>query len=193
MPPSVSARKVGGRRLYELARAGTPVVAPPKEISVDRFELHPTSIPGAFDFEAVVSSGTYIRGLARDLGRALGCGGALETLSRTRIGPMELSAAVRLPDNGPDRGWIRGSGVPLEQMPLDLPVVELLEGEQVRGFALGQSVRPPGPDSEAAEVRVLDARGALLGIGEWRDGLVHPRVVLGAASDRGLPAFDPLC
>jgi tRNA pseudouridine55 synthase len=95
-PPRVSARKVGGQRLYRLARRGIRVEAPDREVEVFRFELAVGDPAGHYDFVAEVTGGTYVRALVRDLGEGLGCGGLLTTLCRTRIASMKLEDAVSL-------------------------------------------------------------------------------------------------
>lgn len=101
VPSTVSAIKVGGRRAYDLARAGEEVVLASREVTVSRFEvLDVRRSEDAVDLDVVVdcSSGTYIRALARDLGAALHVGGHLTALRRTRVGPFDVADAVT-PDN----------------------------------------------------------------------------------------------
>lgn len=93
VPPMVSAVKVGGRRLHELARAGEEVERAPRSVTVHRFEVAAGPEPGVFAIEAVCSSGTYVRTLAADLGAALGGGAHLRNLRRTAIGSFQLSDA----------------------------------------------------------------------------------------------------
>ncbi|MFV0319669.1 MAG: tRNA pseudouridine(55) synthase TruB, partial [Microbacterium sp.] len=96
VPSTVSAIKVGGRRAYDLARAGEQVELTAREVTVSRFEVIGSERSGsALDLEVVVdcSSGTYIRALARDLGAGLGVGGHLTALRRTHGGPFDGSAA----------------------------------------------------------------------------------------------------
>jgi len=88
-PSTVSAIKVGGKRAYQLAREGEQVELPARTVRVDRFEVLGQRRDGPFidiDVEVDCSSGTYIRALARDLGTALGVGGHLTALRRTRVG-----------------------------------------------------------------------------------------------------------
>ncbi len=87
VPPMVSAVKVGGRRLHELARQGIEVERAARTVTVHRFEVEPDPIrPGVYRAEVECSSGTYVRTLADDLGRALGGGAHIGMLRRTRIG-----------------------------------------------------------------------------------------------------------
>jgi tRNA pseudouridine55 synthase len=175
-PPRVSARKVGGQRLYRLARRGIRVEAPDREVEVFRFELAVGDPAGHYDFVAEVTGGTYVRALVRDLGEGLGCGGLLTTLCRTRIASMKLEDAVSLAAAEkltPDA--LVSRVIPPELMPLDLPGVELDE-ESGRRFCSGRAVAAdPAPEGDC---RVAGAAGALLGVGEAKDGRIHPRIVL---------------
>lgn len=177
VPPAYSARHVAGQRLYRLARQGVVTEAPPAEIEVTRFDLRATTDPAIYEFRADVSGGTYIRALARDLGRNLGCGGTLASLVRTRIGPLEIGEARALPE-APDRHWVEEALIPLDRMPLSPPTVRLETTEATRLFRLGAAVAPAGSLPTADLLRVLAPDGALLGIAEPRDGLLHPKVVL---------------
>jgi tRNA pseudouridine55 synthase len=176
-PPAYSARKHGGQPLYRLARRGVRIDVPPAEVLVQRFDLAPTEQPDRYTFEAEVSSGTYVRALVRDLGQDLGCGGCLTALTRTRIGPMRLEDATRLPDRGLESGWLAGRVLPLEAMPLDLGVVHLEHDEQARLFLRGVAIRLD--TAIEGPVRVLLPCGSrLAGVAEGRAGRLHPRVVL---------------
>ncbi len=97
VPPMVSAVKVGGRRLHELARAGIEVERAARPVTVDRFEvLSSGDGPGVYRVVVECSSGTYVRVLAADLGAALGGGAHLRGLRRTRVGSFGLVEAHRL-------------------------------------------------------------------------------------------------
>lgn len=98
VPPMVSAVKIGGQRLHELARAGKTVERPPRPVTVHRLvldEAHPATAEAAMvlRIEVDCSSGTYIRTLADDLGHALGGGAHLRNLRRTAIGSFTLAEA----------------------------------------------------------------------------------------------------
>ncbi len=99
VPSAVSAIKVDGRRAYRLVREGHTVELQPRPVRIDRFELLAVRRHGRlvdFDVEVDCSSGTYIRALARDLGAAVGVGGHLTALRRTRVGRFELDQASSL-------------------------------------------------------------------------------------------------
>ena len=95
IPPMYSAKKVNGKKLYELARRGIEVERIPVEIIVYYIKLKSFNLnPKSFVIETRVSSGAYIRSLAHDIGQALGCGAYLEELERTEIGNYKLENAV---------------------------------------------------------------------------------------------------
>ena len=91
-PPIHSAIKKEGKRVYELARKGIDVKLEPRPVTIHTFEITKVEMPLVY-FKVVCSTGTYIRSLANDFGAALGCGGYLSALCRTRIGAFELSDA----------------------------------------------------------------------------------------------------
>ena len=97
VPPAFSAKKVAGRRAYEAARAGEALDLAAQSIRVHSLEVLDVR-PPEVDFVADVSTGTYVRSLARDLGRRLGCGAHLGALRRLSIGPFTVADAVSLPD-----------------------------------------------------------------------------------------------
>ncbi len=107
VPPAYSAIKQGGRRLYELARAGTPVIAPPRPVVIHRIEVVCWD-PPVLDIEVECGRGTYIRSIAHDLGQDLGCGAHLRALQRVKDGPFCLAKAIsleELPDKIEREGW----------------------------------------------------------------------------------------
>lgn len=94
IPPMVSAIKIDGKRLHELAREGKEVERPPRPVHVGRFDVVPVSgEPGVWRAEVDCSSGTYVRSLAADLGTALGGGAHLRALRRTAVGGFTLKQA----------------------------------------------------------------------------------------------------
>lgn len=113
IPPMYSAIKVGGKKLYDLAREGKDIVREPRAVTVHEFSIidwpygHGADVPSPFTIRATIrcSSGTYIRALARDLGAALGTVGYLTALRRTRIGDFSVDAAQKLTDLTP-QNWI---------------------------------------------------------------------------------------
>ena len=97
VPPMVSAIKIGGRRLHELAREGIEIERPARRVHVARFDIEPLpELPFVYRAEIDCSSGTYVRSLAADLGRALGGGAHLRALRRTRVGRFSIEEASPL-------------------------------------------------------------------------------------------------
>jgi tRNA pseudouridine55 synthase len=167
VPPMVSAVKVGGRRLHELARRGEEVERAPRPVTVHRYDVFEGPAPGVLRIEVDCSSGTYVRTLAADLGAALGGGAHLRNLRRTAIGSFTLADAVALDDVGPD------SVLTAAQALRDYPTVQV-DADGAAAVAHGKPVdvgaAPAGPYA------VLDQTGALLAVHE--DG--RPLVVLAA-------------
>lgn len=95
VPPAHSAIKVDGKRVYELARKGREVKLEPRPVVIKEFVITGFRLP-ELDFQVICSTGTYIRSLANDLGVALGCGGYLSALRRTRIGEYRVDEALTI-------------------------------------------------------------------------------------------------
>jgi tRNA pseudouridine55 synthase len=95
IPPAHSAIKIGGKRVYELARQGKEVKLEPRKVTIKEFDITSIALP-IIAFRIVCTTGTYIRSIANDLGAELGCGGHLSSLRRTRIGAFEASKAIPL-------------------------------------------------------------------------------------------------
>lgn len=97
VPPAHSAIKVGGKRVYELARQGKEVKLEPRKVTIKEFEITKIELPVVY-FRVVCSTGTYIRSLANDFGEALGCGAYMSSLCRTRIGEFLVINAQTIED-----------------------------------------------------------------------------------------------
>ena len=97
VPPMHSAIKKDGKRVYELARRGETIELEPRKLVISEFEITAIEMP-VLHFRVVCSTGTYIRSLANDFGAALGCGGYLSSLCRTRIGNYTVDAALTIPE-----------------------------------------------------------------------------------------------
>jgi tRNA pseudouridine55 synthase len=176
-PPAFSAKKVGGTPAHRLARRGaTPTLAPVR-ITVHSLRLERRT-PGCLAFAARVSTGTYLRTLARDVGRICGTGAHLAALRRTRIGPLSVRQAVVPQSDGVGPEGMEGVLIPAEAVPLPLPEVPLTDAD-ARRFLHGQPVAVPDGPPERGPARVLDPAGRLLGIGEAGEpGWLRPLVVL---------------
>ncbi len=97
IPPMFSAKKVAGKKLYQLARAGLEIERPASQIEIYALKIISYRWPHLKIF-VHCSSGTYIRSLAHDFGQKLACGAYLNALTRTAIGPYQLKEAVKIPD-----------------------------------------------------------------------------------------------
>lgn len=169
-PSSVSAKKIEGKRAYDLVREGVEVQLKPKEVLISRFErVSELRVDGRFiDFDVVVdcSSGTYIRALARDIGLALGVGGHLTALRRTSIGSYSITAAQDLGDEI--------VLTPLLEATAGLyPSRELSEAEVVDVH----HGKPLKLDSDA-ETLALSHQGALVAISALSNGLYRSQIVV---------------
>jgi tRNA pseudouridine55 synthase len=174
-PPMYSAVKVGGKRLYELARAGEEVERVERSVTVYALELR--------DFSATeltvsirCSKGFFVRTLAHDLGQAMGCGAHLSALRRTACGPFTLDQAVSLEalEAGSD---LSARAVPLEDALSDVPAVRVTEPDARRvmhGVPIEVAVQ--------GRVRVLSPTGRLLAVAEAERGRLRYLRVLGASA-----------
>lgn len=176
VPPQFSALRVAGKRAYDLARAGREVALAARPVEVYRAEVRSYVWPRV-DVEIDCGSGTYIRSIARDVGAALGCGGLIEVLTRTRIGPFLLEQA--LDPEGLDRETIPGLLRPAAEAVGGMPRVVVTAGDLAR-IARGQGIEPPGPIA-AGEVALIGPGGDLVAVGEAIGREVAPRRVLASA------------
>ncbi len=166
VPPMVSAVKVGGRRLHELARAGIEVDRAPRPVTVDRFEVYPSAdgLPGVFRIEVDCSTGTYVRVLAADLGAALGGGAHLRHLQRTQIGSFGLDEAHRIDELTVDHVLTPAQGLrDMTHLRVDEDVARRIS----HGLTLdGPSLGAVGPGPWA----LVDESDALLAVYEGTEG-----------------------
>jgi len=185
VPPRVSARKIGGRRMYELARKGIEVTAKATPIEVADFRVSTSDREDTFRFSVEVSGGTYVRGLVRDLGEHLGCGATLTELRRTRIADLRVEDAISLDRDIPGiREQVVDALIPLSRIPLAVPRVLLDSAALAERFLHGQTVEP-GCELPEGTVGVFEASGELLGLAETLGQMVRPTVVLGTAGGHG--------
>lgn len=187
VPPQFSAIKIDGERAYDVAREGGAVDIPPREVEIGRFELIESG-DGQTVFEIECGKGTYVRSLARDLGRDLGCYGHVADLRRTVVEPFtaddfvtleELEAARGAPAD-PETIDFKGLDALLVDTAaaLDsLPQVAVSDDAAAR-IRLGNTVIVRGRDApvEAAEA-CATARGRLVAIGAIEAGMFHPKRV----------------
>lgn len=171
LPPQYSAKKVAGERAYAIARRGETVTLQPVRVQVQGITLLRAELP-EIEFEVHCSSGTYIRAMARDLGDALGTGGYLTKLRRTRIGGHAVERAVALDELG-DAETVRRSAIGLLQALAHLPAVSLNE-EQERAVGYGQAIAFDAADAQAM---LLVRDGRLMAIGRAERGQIKPHKV----------------
>ena len=172
VPPMVSALKVDGRRLHELAREGIEVEREPRPVTVHRFDVDSTPDPLVYRVEVECSSGTYVRSLAADLGHALGGGAHLRSLRRTAVGSFtENEANARRHPRAPASGRC-AARLRLDGRRRRCRRQRLAHGKVLAADAIG--VQGEGPWA------VVDERGVLLAVYEQtgKPDTVKPAVVL---------------
>ena len=179
VPSSVSAIKIDGQRAYKRVRDGESPDLPARPVAVRRFEAVNVRRPAAdlLDVDVIVecSSGTYVRALARDVGAALGTGGHLTSLRRTRVGPFTLEAASTL-----DELAAREHPVTLllaQAVATALPV-RTIDGDEARELSFGRSLAPTG---DPATYGALDTAGQVIALLQDRDGRARPVLVFAPA------------
>lgn len=178
VPPMVSAKKVDGRRLHELARAGVEVERQAVPVMVQRFDVREAVEPGVFPIAVSCSSGTYIRSLVADLGAAVGGGAHLRNLRRVSIGSFDVADAVPIDDLSPERVLLPAAAFP-EQSRI------LVEADLVTAVSHGRvlstaELGAPG-DPEGGPWPVVDEAGNLLAVylpHPNRPGFTKPGMVL---------------
>lgn len=178
-PPDHSALKIKGERAYDLARAGRAVALVPRMVQIDRIEILGYAWP-QLELEIACSKGTYIRSIARDLGEALGCGGYVIKLERTRIGPFTLA------ESGAAEDLSANSMVRLLRPSLEA-VAHLrrliLDDDQIAAVTQGRTIALPeilAPHESGGFVALVDRESRLVALAEpdALRKLLQPRKVL---------------
>lgn len=174
VPPAFSAKKVDGQRMYDVARRGGEVNLPPVPVTIYAIRVLSVDLPDVA-FEVECGNGTYIRAIARDVGAALGVGGHLRELRRTRIGPHDVERAVSLDQLG-DAERVAAAMISPADALSHLPrVVADAAGEtEIRH---GRTLPAPGELRVTGPVAIVSAGGGLLAVGESAEGVVRPRKV----------------
>lgn len=191
IPPMHSAKKVGGVKLYDLARRGLEIERAPISIEIRELELcapdprlaapePETNLTADYTFRVVCTAGTYVRTLAEDIGKRLGCGAHLVGLRRTRAGHCRLAQAVTLEDLAElsEAGDIGRVLIPMREA-LDLPEIVLSAVEAV-DVGHGREIERGGEWAEGSHGQLCRSDGELLAVAEYdaRRGKWRPRVVL---------------
>jgi tRNA pseudouridine55 synthase len=175
IPPAVSAIKVSGERAYKLTRQGAPPKLEPRTVTVREFTIAGARRAGGLldaDVSVTCSSGTYIRALARDVGMALGVGGHLTCLRRTRVGPYREQDAHTLDDLAADLAVLPLADAAAAAFPrLDLT------GEQAARLAHGGKL-DGGPEvAHSDPVAAFGPDGSLIALVTWEAGRYKPLAV----------------
>ena len=170
IPPMHSALKKDGKPLYSYARAGETVVRVPRKIVINSLHLTDWECE-VLNISVSCSKGTYIRVLAEDIGKALGCGGYLLALRRTGIRDLRLEDAIGLDQLGEMDQTARAARLlPVDRLVEILPAVNL-DQEASQRMVNGLAVSIGG--AAAGLVRLYDAAGTFMGVGERRaDGIL---------------------
>jgi len=191
VPPMYSAKKIEGRKLYELARRGEEVERKPVRVCIHEFaplrpngQLMKNNLDGTFDFHVrvVCSTGTYVRTLAEDFGKRLKVGAHLAELRRTRVGRFTITSAISLDDL--KTGFAEealGTVLISPRTALShLPFLHLSDND-VRKARHGMEVNVGESDwSDGDIISMCDVEGTLIAVGDY-DGnkkVLHPRVVI---------------
>jgi tRNA pseudouridine55 synthase len=184
VPPMVSALHVGGRRLHELAREGVEVARAPRAVHVAAFTVQRLAAD-RYDFLVTCSSGTYVRSLVDDLGRALDGGAHLATLRRTRAGRFGHDEAIPLEALRTDRGVALASLRPPRAMVEHLGVVTVSD-EDAASLVHGRRVATGAAPPSEGDVAVCCEDGSLVCVAARdRGGVLRPEVVVLAGARGG--------
>lgn len=171
-PPQYSAIKIKGRKMYQLARKGQAPKAAPRWVEIFEYEVLRYRYP-KLKVRLRVSSGTYIRSLARDLGELLGCGAYVEKLKRTGVGQWKIDSAVKLKKIRKN-SWIKHLQ-PVETALRAFNILKVSDSE-AEALRLGKKLDYALPDSPE-KLAAVDPQEKLAAIVEYKDGLLHPRKV----------------
>jgi tRNA pseudouridine55 synthase len=171
-PPDFSALKVAGTRAHDLARSGQDVQLEARPVRIDAIRLTAYAWPFA-DVEVDCGKGTYIRSIARDVGAKLGCGGLVQVLRRTRVGPFVAEQGTGLAANPAN----------IKLLPMAAAVAGLRQlrigADDAKRLRQGQPIScTVGADGE--EIAVLNEAGELVGIGVSQPGQLKPHLVFGS-------------
>lgn len=187
VPPAFSAIKIDGERAYDLARDGETVVLEPRPVTIHRLD-HVADLDADHSvFEAACGKGTYVRALARDMGRQLGCYGHVVALRRTRVGPfaegdmIPLEKLEELSHIAAAQGDLAQTLRPVETALDDIPAlaVSRLDAARLRN---GQAVLVRGRDAPVLSgIVYATLGGTLIALGEMKHGELHPTRVFNLA------------
>ncbi len=169
VPPMYSALKVNGKKLYELAREGKTVERKPRPVHFYEIEILEIDLP-LVHFRVTCSKGTYIRTLCHDIGEKLGCGAAMETLLRTKVGRFTLDDAITLAqtEEAVKNGTIESKVLGIEEILAEYPrVCCTKEGDRL--LANGNPLVQTLVDAEEKDgwIRMCNSEGNFAGVYQW--------------------------
>jgi tRNA pseudouridine55 synthase len=180
MPPRYSAKKLKGQRAYDLAREGIEPELEPREVTVHSLSIVDAASADRTTFEAVCGRGTYVRAIARDLGRALGTFGHVVRLRRTRVGGFaegDMISLARLEEIGHSAGGCEALAAqlyPVETVLDDIPALAVGAGDAAR-LRSGQPIILRGRDAPVnCGAAYAVCQGSLVALGEVVRGELHP-------------------
>jgi tRNA pseudouridine55 synthase len=188
VPPRFSAVKIDGERAYDLARDGAVVELAPRPIEIHHLELVETPDPDHGVLAAECGKGTYVRALARDMGRALGCFGHVVALRRTAVGPFteqiatSLEALQRMTQPGAEADIVASPAIlPVDAGLAALPALRVSTADAGR-LARGQAVLLRGRDAPVMEGWVsVSSHGGLVALAQVEKGELRPRRIFNLA------------
>jgi tRNA pseudouridine55 synthase len=184
VPPQYSAIKIQGERAYDLARDGETVALQPRPVEIHQFVLVEHTDDGRSVFEAECGKGTYVRALARDIGRILGCYGHISALRRTLVGPFTESDMIPLEQlqalcdrAASGEGSLADALLPVETALDDIPALAVTRADAAR-LHRGQAVLLRGRDAPNSSGTVyVTVAGRLLALAEIGNGELIPKRV----------------
>ena len=184
IPPQYSAIKIQGERAYDLARDGETVELKPRPVEIHELTLVEQQDSGSSVFEAECGKGTYVRALARDMGRILGCYGHISALRRTLVGPFDEADMIPLEEletlcnrAASGEGSLADALLPVETALDDIPALAVTRADAAR-LHRGQAVLLRGRDAPQSSGTVyVTVAGRLLALAELGNGELIPKRV----------------
>ncbi len=183
IPPMYSAVHAGGKRLYELARAGTEVERNPRSVTIEEIAIESVDLPEVV-LRVRCSKGTYIRTLCSDIGDKLGVGGCMKDLMRLRAGEFSVNDSITLAglQELKDSGRLAEAVIPIEEIFKDLGEIRAEDATEDRLMRNGNPLRVRDGDRiKAGEmVRAFGLDGDFIGFYEYREekGMICPKIIL---------------
>jgi len=192
VPPQYSAIKIDGERAYDIARSGETVELAARPVTIDRLLLVDTPDADHSVLAAECGKGTYVRAIARDMGRAFGCYGHVSALRRTGVGPFLEADAVTLaqleaaaPPEGGDRSALMTLLQPVAAALRSIPSLGVSRADAAR-LARGQAVLLRGRDAPVMQgVVAVSTHGDLIALAEVEQGELRPRRIFNLAAASG--------